>query len=230
MTPQYDIVLMGATSFVGKITARRFAEAKAAGTLTQRVALAGRSADKLQQLVDSLKAVCPEPDFEVLVVDSLNSADVQRLVESTRVVISTVGPYDLYGEPLVAACAEQGTHYCDLTGEPQFYHRMLNTYESRARASGACIVHCCGFDSVPSDMGAYFLQRRSLQAFGEPCVSVDMRVKAMRGGFSGGTIASLMNVVALVKDNPSLKKVMFNPYALCPETYTTRQRYIGKDR
>ncbi|EAR11121.1 saccharopine dehydrogenase family protein [Reinekea blandensis] len=228
MTVHYDIVLMGATSFVGQITARRFAQAKAAGTLTQRVAVAGRSADKLQQLVDSLKAVCSELDFEMLVVDALDSDDVQRLVKSTRVVISTVGPYDLYGDPLVAACAKHGTHYCDLTGEPQFYHRMLNAYEDQARASGACIVHCCGFDSVPSDMGVYFLQQRSLKAFGEPCVSVDMRVKAMRGSFSGGTIASLMNVVALVKANPSLKKILFNPYALCPETYVTRQRYIGK--
>lgn len=228
MTRHYDVVLMGATSFVGKITAKRFAEAKAKGLLTQRVALAGRSRSKLEQLVKDLEQKYSGARFELEVIDAVTASDVVKLAQSTRVVISTVGPYDLYGEPLVAACAEQGTHYCDLTGEPQFIHRMLKAYEAKAKASGACIVHCCGFDSVPSDMGVWYLQQQSLNTHGEPCVSVDMRVKAMSGSFSGGTIASLMNVVSLVRKNPGLKKVLFNPYALCPEAYPTRQRYIGK--
>lgn len=228
MTPNYDIVLMGATSFVGQITARRFAAALNAGTLKTRVALAGRSMAKLKMLLNQLKQELPGADFPLVEVDSMNSGQMDDLVQSTRVVVSTVGPYDLYGEPLLAACVKQGTHYCDLTGEPQFIHRMMQSYEAEAKRSGACIVHCCGFDSIPSDLGVYFLQQQARLRYGEPCVSVDMRVKAMRGGLSGGTIASLMRIVEQVKQQPALKKVLFDPYALSPTSYATKQRFIGK--
>ena len=135
---------------------------------------------------------------------------------------------NIYGEALVKACAENGSHYCDLTGEPQFIHRMLAKYESTAKASGACIVHCCGFDSIPSDIGTYYLQQQTREKYDVPAVDVDMRVKALSGGISGGTIASLMNVISGVRKNPGLKKVLFNPYALCPHKKDVKQTYVGK--
>lgn len=228
MNREFDIVLMGATSFVGKITARRFAELLSRQPEAFRLALAGRSESKLASIIDDLKREFPNIAIPVLKGDSMSEQDMALIAKQTRVVVSTVGPYDLYGDALVKACAESGTHYCDLTGEPQFIHRMLANFEQTAKNSGACIVHCCGFDSIPSDIGAYFLQKRALEAGKGQCVDVDMRVKAMKGGFSGGTIASLMNIVSDVRKTPSLKKVLFDPYALCPQNKGIKQTYIGK--
>lgn len=227
MSARYDIILMGATSFVGQITAKRFAELLKANPEACKVAFAGRSQTKLDELTQQLEASYGVK-FDTLVKDSMNEAETKELAEATRVVVSTVGPYELFGEALVKACAQSGTHYCDLTGEPQFIYRMLQAYEADAKASGACIVHCCGFDSIPSDIGVYFLQQQAQEKFGAPCEEVDMRVKAASGGFSGGTIASLMNVIKQTRETPSLKKVLFNPYALCNETKDVKQKYVGK--
>jgi short subunit dehydrogenase-like uncharacterized protein len=134
-------------------------------------------------------------------------------------VLSTVGPYALYGEPLVKACAETGTDYCDLTGEAQWIRRMIHGYEKAARRSGARIVHSCGFDSIPSDLGVHFLQQQAIERLGEPCTRVKMRVKAMRGGFSGGTVASVLNLVKEATSDPALRKELANPYSICPEGY-----------
>ena len=132
-----------------------------------------------------------------------------------RVVVSTVGPYALYGEPLVKLCAQTGTDYCDLTGEVQWIRRMIERYEPAARASGARIVHCCGFDSIPSDLGVWFLQQEAARRFAAPCSRIKMRVKAMRGGASGGTVASMLNVVKEAAASPALRKELANPYSLC---------------
>jgi short subunit dehydrogenase-like uncharacterized protein len=132
------------------------------------------------------------------------------------VVVSTVGPYALYGEPLVRVCAESGTDYCDLTGEVQWMKRMIDRYEDAARQSGARIVHNCGFDSIPSDLGVHFLQQHARAKFGHPCETVKMRVRSMRGGFSGGTVASLLNVLKEVAADPALRKSLQNPYLICP--------------
>src|SRR4026207_1567477 len=129
-------------------------------------------------------------------------AALARLGAATRVVVSTVGPSPLYGCPLVKVCAETGTDYCDLTGEVQWIRRMIRKYEGAARASGARIVHCCGFDSLPSDLGVHFLQKHAMQKYGRTCPRVKLRVKAMRGGASGGTIASMLNVVKEASDDP----------------------------
>jgi short subunit dehydrogenase-like uncharacterized protein len=126
-----------------------------------------------------------------------------------------VGPYALYGEALVRACAQTGVDYCDLSGEVQWIRRMIERYEEAARHNGARIVHCCGFDSIPSDLGVHVLQQHALQAFGEPCEEINMRVRAMRGGFSGGTAASLLNVARELSANPALRKELANPYSLC---------------
>lgn len=228
MPREFDVVLMGATSFVGKITARRFIALLHEDASAFRFALAARSKTKLEQLVKKLNQEFPAIEIPFQVADSLNTKDMVALATSTRVVASAVGPYDLLGAPLVKACAEQGTHYCDLTGEPQFIHRMLATYEKQAASSGACLVHCCGFDSIPSDIGTYFLQKQSVEQFSQPCLEVDMRLQAASGSFSGGTVASLVNVIRQVANKPGLKKVLFDPYALSPEKRKVQQTFISK--
>jgi short subunit dehydrogenase-like uncharacterized protein len=190
--PTHDLVVFGATSFVGQILTRYLAEEF--GTHDGlRWAIAGRSEAKLSALRNGLGLKAGK--LPLLVADAADEEALRRLCDDTRVVVSTVGPYALYGEPLVKVCAETGTDYCDLTGEVQWIRRMIDAYEKVAKRSGARIVHCCGFDSIPSDLGVHFLQREAKARFGEPCTEVRMRVKAMRGGFSGGTVASLLNVV-----------------------------------
>jgi short subunit dehydrogenase-like uncharacterized protein len=151
----------------------------------------------------------------VLVADAADESALRALVGRSRVIVSTVGPYALYGEPLVKVCAETGTDYCDLTGEVQWIRRMIDRHETAAKASGARIVHCCGFDSIPSDLGVLFLQQESRRRYGRAVSRVKMRVRAMRGGFSGGTAASLLNVAKEVRGNPALRKELANPYSLC---------------
>ena len=211
--PSLDVVAFGATSFVGRILCRYLLEEFGThGKL--KWAAAGRSKAKLEQLRDSLGAEART--LPLVVADAADAPALRKLCASTRVVVSTVGPYALHGEPLVKACAESGTDYCDLTGEVQWIRRMVQRYEATARKSGARIVHCCGFDSIPSDMGVHFLQRQAMSLFGAPCTRVKMRVKVMRGGFSGGTVASLMNVIKEARADPALRKELADPYSLCP--------------
>ena len=220
-TQPHDLIVFGATSFVGQILTRYLAEQFGAhGSL--KWAIAGRSESKLAGLRNSLGLAAGK--VPLLVADAADEAALRRLCKDTRVVISTVGPYALYGEPLVKVCAETGTDYCDLTGEVQWIRRMIQAYEPAARKSGARIVHCCGFDSIPSDLGVFFLQQQARERFGAPCTTVKMRVKAMRGGFSGGTAASLMNVVKEAAGNPALRKELANPYSICPDGYTPAVR------
>src|SRR6202795_2593132 len=211
-TPSYDLVAFGATSFVGKILCRYlWEEFGAQGGM--RWGLAGRSKAKLEELRSSLGAKAGT--LPLIVADTADESSLGKLCASTRVVASTVGPYAFHGEPLVRVCAESGTDYCDLSGEVQWIRRMLQRYEASARKSGARVVHCCGFDSIPSDMGVHFLQRQSMKRLGAPCPRVKMRVKVMRGGFSGGTVASLMNVVKEAAADPALRKELADPYSLC---------------
>lgn len=209
---QYHIVVFGATSFVGEILTRYLLQRHGVGGDLQW-AIAGRSATKLGALKAGLGADAEA--LPVLLADAADDAQLRQMCAQARVVVSTVGPYALYGSPLVAACAQTGTDYCDLTGEVQWIRRMILAHEDEAKASGARIVHCCGFDSIPSDLGVYFLQQQARERFGAPCTRVKLRIKAMRGGFSGGTAASLMNVLTEVKRDPSLRKVLGNPFALC---------------
>ena len=212
-TPSHDLVVFGATSFVGKILCRYLLEEFGAQG-EMKWAAAGRSKAKLEALRHSLGAGAGA--LPLVVADAADEASLRRLCASTRVVVSTVGPYAFYGEPLVKACAESGTDYCDLSGEVQWIRRMVRRYEATAQKSGARIVHCCGFDSIPSDMGVHFLQREAMKRLGAPCTRVKMRVKVMRGGFSGGTVASLMNVVKEAAADPALRKELADPYSLCP--------------
>lgn len=221
----FDVVVFGATSFVGKLLCHYLASHFSPAELTW--AAAGRSLQKLERMRGSLDAqACQVP---LIVADATDGPSLAALCAQARVVVSTVGPYALYGEPLVKACAELGTDYCDLTGEVQWIRRMLDRYEPAAKRTGARIVHCCGFDSVPSDLGVHFLQREAQQRYGRSCAHVKMRVKAIRGGASGGTIASLMNVAKEAAADPALRKELQNPYLLCPRDRrpSTRQQSLS---
>lgn len=220
-SPHHDLVVFGATSFVGKILARHlFEQFGTHGDLNW--AVAGRSVSRLEELRRSLGSQAAK--LPLVVADAADEAALRKMCLGTKAVVSTVGPYALYGEPLVKVCAETGTDYCDLTGEAQWIRRMLSRYEDTARKSGARIVHCCGFDSIPSDLGVFFLQRESMRRFGEPCTRVKMRVKAIRGGVSGGTVASIMNIVKEAATDPQLRKELANPYSLCPGGYAPLAR------
>jgi len=204
---QYDLVVFGATSFVGQILTRRLTER--AGDINW--AIAGRNADKLASVAAEAGI-----DVDHIVADAADPGAMASLAASTAVVVSTVGPYALYGSELVAAVAAGGTDYCDLTGEPQWMRRMITTYHDTAVESGARIVHACGFDSIPSDFGVRFTQRQAIERFGVPCKRISLRIKAMKGGASGGTIASGLNMAKEERADPDLRKVLGSPYCLNP--------------
>ncbi|MCH7313051.1 saccharopine dehydrogenase NADP-binding domain-containing protein [Acinetobacter sp. ANC 3882] len=222
--PNYDLIVFGATSFVGQILTKYLAEYLATHKEPLYWAIAGRSQQKLQQVKDALGPV--GQSVPILVADANNQTELDALCAQTRVVVSTVGPYALYGEPLIQACVKNGTDYCDLTGETQWIKQMITKYETQAQQSGARIVHCCGFDSVPSDMGVYYLQQQAQQQFSTPATQVSMRVKTLKGGASGGTVASLINVIQEAAADPALRKDLLNPYILCPADHGNTQRQI----
>ena len=225
---RYDFVLFGATSFVGKIVARFLVRQYNNGAV--RWAAAGRSLAKLESLKSELG---PEAaGLDLLVADASDENALVSICEATRVVVSTVGPYALYGEPLVKTCAETGTDYCDITGEVQWVGRMIKKYETTAQASGARIVHCCGFDSIPSDLGVLHLQTEANATLGTYCSRIKMRVRRMKGEFSGGTVASLLNVVEEASKSPQVRMDLADPYSLCPpgHPFSERQPEIRSPR
>ena len=217
----YDLIVFGATSFVGQILTNYLAKNYGVGG-DVKWAIAGRSEGKLNDLKATLGS--GSADLPVLIADASDETALIALCEQTKVVISTVGPYALYGEPLIKACVTTGTDYCDLTGEVQWISRMIKRYEDQAKESGARIVHCCGFDSIPSDMGVWFLQQKAEEAFGQPCQDVRMRVKVAKGGLSGGTVASMINIAKEVGANPALRKELANPFSICPPEHRSKTR------
>ncbi len=222
---EFDLVIFGATSFVGKILANYLVNEYTEPNLTW--ALAARSETKLQQLKQSLGPKAA--DLPVLLADSNDEESLRALCSKASVIISTVGPYALYGEGLVKCCAELGTDYCDLTGEPHWIKRMVDRYQDLAISSGARIVNSCGFDSIPSDLGVMFLQNEANKQFGEFCSQVKMRVKASRGGASGGTVASGVNLYKEAANDPQLRREMQDFYSLCPPNhgFTAKQHNVG---
>ncbi len=211
--PPYDIILVGATGYVGALIADVLA-ARAGGNRL-RWAMAGRNAGKLAVVKDSLG---PRGErVATIVADTSDRAAMDVLAAQTKVVLTTVGPYAKYGSELVAACAAAGTDYCDLTGEAPWIQRMIDAHQDAAAASGARIVPCCGFDSIPSDLGVLFLNNAVRQRTGQPCTAIAMRVKSMKGGASGGTIASMMNLVEEAVGSSSVRAMLANPFALNPK-------------
>lgn len=215
-TKQFDIIVYGATSFVGQIMLEYLASYQ---DETISWAMAGRNE---QKLLDAKQANNLE-HIPHIIADADDEAALTAMCNQANVVISTVGPYALYGETLVKVCAQTGTDYCDLTGEPQWIKAMLDKYEDTAKASGARIINSAGFDSIPSDLGVYALQQHALATTDKPAFHIKMRVRRIKGGASGGTIASMLNVVEEAGKNPALRKLLVNPYVLCPEGHPFKQ-------
>lgn len=223
---EFDVVLMGATGFTGRLVAEHLVRRHGVGGRF-KWALAGRSREKLEKIRIELGETAA--GLPLIVADSHDRESLEEMVRQTRVVCTTVGPYALHGSELVAACAANGTDYCDLSGEVPWMRRMLDEHAEAAEKSGARIVHCCGFDSIPSDMGVWFLQRQARERFGKPLGRVRMRVKAARGGLSGGTYASMLNIVEEARRDKEVARVLKNPYALCPPDAREgeRQPYVS---
>ncbi len=209
----YAVVLYGATSFVGKITAHYLAEFlsanKDASDTTVTWAIAGRDQEKLNELQSNLVS-----KVDIIVANSDDAASLDAMTKQTQVIISTVGPYLKYGELLIKSCVDNGTDYVDLTGEAIFIKDMMDKYQEAAKQSGARIVNSCGFDSIPSDLGVYFTQKQAEAKFDSACDVIHMRVKAAKGGLSGGTIASMATIFEEVSQDKSRRKQVANPYLL----------------
>ena len=205
----FDIVVFGASGYTGRLVAEYLTTEYGGTDLTW--AMAGRSLDKLASVRTEMGI---SDAVALLEVDVDNPASVSEMVDACRVVITTVGPYQLYGDELVKQCAERGTDYVDLTGEPSWMHETIARFSEAAKLSGARIVHSCGFDSIPFDLGVYLLQQHAIEKTGEPIATVKGRVRAMNGTFSGGTIASMRATMASAKANPAIIQVLTNPFAL----------------
>ena len=210
---EFDLIVWGASGFTGRLVVEYLLANYSPGS-SLRWAIAGRDRNKLEKVLHDRAAVNPPP---ILIGDSNDAGSMQQLARSTRVMLSTVGPYAKYGTLLVAACAENGTHYCDLCGEPQWMRQMIDRYQQTARQQGARIVHSCGFDSIPSDFGVWFLQQHALEQHGQLCQEIKLLVKAMKGGASGGTIASSMTAMEEARRDRSIARILVDPYSLNPE-------------
>lgn len=216
MAAQFDIIVYGATGFTGRLIAEYLNQTYGNGD-SLSWAMAGRSQAKLEEVRDLIGAPADTP---LVVADSSDIESMSFMVAKTKLVISTVGPYQLYGANLVEACANAGTDYVDLCGESVWMRQMIDAHEDAAKASGARIVFSCGFDSIPSDLGVYMLQNLAIEKTGSPCKAVNGRVRAMQGTFSGGTAASIKVSFAAAKEDPEIYALAIDDYALVPASQT----------
>ncbi|MCW5628815.1 MAG: saccharopine dehydrogenase NADP-binding domain-containing protein [Rhodoferax sp.] len=216
---EFDIVVHGATGFTGRLVIEYLLQRYPAGSGV-RWAMGGRSADKLAQVRDALQAPADTP---LVVTDSADAASLDALMARTRLVLTTVGPYQLYGNELVAACARAGVDYVDLCGEPAWMRAMIDALEPQAKASGARIVFSCGFDSIPFDLGVAMVQEEMQAQFGTAANRVRGRVRRMKGTFSGGTAASLKATMAAAAKDPGVLALLRNPFSLTPGFEGPRQ-------
>ena len=225
----YAVVIYGATSFVGQITAHYLTEflsnTKDKNGANVTWAIAGRDEEKLNELQSKLAS-----KVDIIIANSDDAASLDKMTKQSQVIISTVGPYLKYGEPLIKSCVNNGTDYVDLTGEAIFIKDMMDKYQDTAKQSGARIVNSCGFDSIPSDLGVYFTQQKAEEKFGNACDVIHMRVKAAKGGLSGGTIASMATIFEEVSQDKSRRKQVANPYLLNDdkEAPNVRQANVSK--
>ena len=209
---KFDIVVYGATGFTGQLVAEYLA-AHYKNDKQLKWAMAGRSLDKLKSVREAIGAPADTP---LIVADASDAASLKAMAEQTMSVITTVGPYQLYGEELLAACVATGTDYFDLCGEPIWMRQMIDKYEAAAKDSGARIVFSCGFDSVPFELGTFFVQEEAKRVFGAPATRVKGRVRDMRGTLSGGTAASAKATFDAVAKDMSLVAILNDPFALTP--------------
>ncbi|WP_440958456.1 saccharopine dehydrogenase family protein [Oceanicaulis sp. LC35] len=219
---EFDVVIYGATGFTGRLVAEYLASEYGKSISW---AMAGRSEDKLKSVRDEIGAPSDTP---LIVADASDPASLKAMAGRTRAVITTVGPYQLYGEALVKACVETGTDYVDLSGEPAWMHDIIAEYSGKAKASGARIVHSCGFDSVPFDLGVYFLQQHVKEKTGKPLSRIKGRVRAMKGTFSGGTAASFAETMKRAAKQPEIIDWLKDPFSLCEDFEGPKQPHGAK--
>lgn len=210
----FDVIVWGATGFTGRLVAEYLALTYGVGRQL-RWAIAGRSADKLASIASMARESQAE-ELPQLLADINDPDSIDQLVQKTRVICTTVGPYALYGSVMVEACVKHGTHCCDLTGETPWMRKMIDQHQTAAESSGAKIVHTCGFDSIPSDIGVYFLQQCMREKYLAQAAEIKYRVVSSAGGVSGGTVASMMNMMDEAKTDKSIFETLQDPYALNP--------------
>jgi len=210
----FDVIVWGATGFTGRLVAEYLALTYGVGRKL-RWAIAGRSADKLASIA-SMVSESQAEELPQLLADINDPDSIDQLVQKTRVICTTVGPYALYGSVMVEACVKHGTHCCDLTGETPWMRKMIDQHQTAAESSGAKIVHTCGFDSIPSDIGVYFLQQCMREKYLAQAAEIKYRVVSSAGGVSGGTVASMMNMMDEAKTDKSIFETLQDPYALNP--------------
>ncbi|MEM9171995.1 MAG: saccharopine dehydrogenase NADP-binding domain-containing protein [Pseudomonadota bacterium] len=208
----YDVVVYGASGFTGRLVAE-YLQHQYGDDDSVRWAMAGRNAEKLAAVRDEMGI---SDAVQIIVADGSDESSLQAMAAQTKAIITTVGPYQLYGEALVAVCAKTGTDYLDLCGEPAWMRDMIDAYESTAKASGARIVFSSGFDSIPSDLGVWRLQQECIKQTGKPSARIRGRVRKMQGTFSGGTAASLKATLKAAASDPEVERRMKDPHSLVP--------------
>ena len=211
-TREFDIIIYGASGYTGRLVAE-YLQAEYAGS-GLKWAMAGRNAEKLQTVAGEMKI---GGDVAIITANSDDPDSLAALAARAKAIITTVGPYQLYGEPLVKACAKTGTDYVDLCGEPAWMKDMIDRYDAAAKKSGARIVLSCGFDSIPFDLGVYYLQQQAIEKHGGACARVRCRVRGMKGTFSGGTAASFMETMKRAQKQPEILEWLKDPFSLSPE-------------
>ena len=209
---EFDVIIWGASGFTGRlVVAHLFKNYGVNGDLIW--AMAGRNKKKLKQV----RSEIADNSVPIIIADSNDEVSLKEMIIRTKVICTTVGPYAIYGSKLVSLCVNQGTDYCDLSGEVQWMRKMIDQHHETAKINGVKIVHTCGFDSIPSDMGVYFIQRELKAQIGQLANKIEMRVAGIRGGISGGTYASLTKVMEQAFLNKEVHKVLTNPYGLNPK-------------
>jgi short subunit dehydrogenase-like uncharacterized protein len=212
MTRNFDVIVFGATGYTGRLVAEHLLKIYGASGPV-KWAMAGRSQVKLEEVRAEIGAPASVP---LVIADSNNTALLAAMAAQTKALITTAGPYQLYGDGVVAACAKAGTDYVDLTGESNWIADKIRDHDAEAKASGARLVFSCGFDSIPFDVGVYFAQAEAKKQFGAYAPRVRARVRSLRGGLSGGTLASGVATQAAIQKNPAIVGVLMNPFALTP--------------
>ena len=208
---KYDLIIWGATSFTGKLVTEYLFNKY--GSSKIKWAIAGRNLDKLKKI----RSEVADEKIPMFIADSFDEESLLKFVKKTKVVCSTVGPYSLYGTKLVKLCVENNTNYCDITGEAHWIRNLIDQFHEEAKSKKIKIVNSCGFDSIPSDMGVYFIQNEIKKTYKNYANFIKMRVAGIRGGISGGTYGSINNLLKEAYSNKKIFRVLNNPYGLNPK-------------
>ena len=208
---EFDVIIWGASGFTGKLVVEYLYRVYSSNS-DLKWAIAGRDFSKLELI----RSEVADSKVPIIVADINDMASLNNMIKKTKVICTTVGPYAKFGSNLVSSCVENQTHYCDLAGEVQWIRKMIDSHHEKAKANGTKIVNSCGFDSIPSDLGVYFIQKNTMKIFKQRAKHIKMRVAGVKGGISGGTYASLSNVNKEAFKDKEIFKVVINPYGLNP--------------